>query len=428
MMNFRFLVLIASVALLWGGCRKTETPEPPASSTFELIFYNKFNLLEAQFAVFLSDADGKVRAFRWLPANDSAHVTVPGATSKEQFDCTVVKITTVLSPGTGIQDTVVSLTTYTNLYNGAGIHLHDPNYLQSTDWHIQFTNVASIDSIIVPESLTFTRPQAANNFEGQYRVLHTGRFWCRLRINGEAGWRYVLFDSVSTATLDTTLDASVLPAIPASTTAIALPLLAPWSYQLDRVVDVAKQEFLAIGAPLRVPGGAIPVLNKLDVYEPPNLPYGGYRLRLSGFDDAAGEGYTCDQYFDTLPAAIPPLGFDIQPTVLADNRLVGVLCSGIFDLLSFTRVRNAPPSLSWEVLVPPSTDNGLVTYRLPDVPAELSARFAGLGSYDFDGAVRVRAENYDQLNTYPEAAARRMLLDDPLWQMKTGYQARERVF
>jgi len=65
---------------------------------------------------------------------------------------------------------------------------------------------------------------------------------------------------------------------------------------------------------------------------------------------------------------------------------------------------------------------------LPDVPAELTKQFPGLGAYQFDSAIRVRAEHYDQLNAYPDVALRRMLLDDPLWQMKAGYTARERIF
>ncbi len=48
--------------------------------------------------------------------------------------------------------------------------------------------------------------------------------------------------------------------------------------------------------------------------------------------------------------------------------------------------------------------------------------------YNFGGQVRVRAEGYEQLGAYEEVVARRMLQDDPLWQMKAGYTARERIF
>lgn len=427
-MHTRLAVLIPAVLLFLAACRKNESPDPLAPITYSLTVHNEFGILEARYAVFLSDEDGAVREFRWIPANDTAHLTIPDVNSTDRFDCTVVKITTLDAPGTGVRDTTVDLTTYTNLYSGGHIYLRDPNYLQTTDLYMAFTGMTSIDSIIVPEGLTFARPQPGNNFAGQYRVLHTGRIWCRILIDGETQWRYAYFENVNSATLDTTLDATTLPLVPTPPASISLPLLAEWDYKIDRVVDVAKRQFLPIGDLIHAPGGPIPIFDQMEVFEPAGLPGAGYRLRFSGSDDSPGSyRYECDQFFPTLPQSLPTLPFDITSTTLADNRLVAVQCTGLFDLLALTRRHTGTPHLNWEVLTALPND-GLLIYRLPDVPEPLGSLFPPLKSYDFGGSVQVRAENYDQFQSYPEAVMRRLLQDDPLWQMKAGYLGRERIF
>ncbi|MBK9335720.1 MAG: hypothetical protein IPM98_03685 [Lewinellaceae bacterium] len=406
--------------------KKRRFQSRPAGRLFRLFSTTPSTSPKHSTLFFLSDEDGLVRAFRWLPGADTARVSVPDARAGDRFDCTVVRIVPLLAPGSGIRDTTVTMTTYTGLTEGGDIYLREPDFLKTTDLTITFTGVSTLDSIVVPDGLTFALPQADNNFRGEYRVFHTGRFWCRVKVNGEPNWRYLFFDNVTTPTLEITRDASDLSLLADPSATIALPFITTWNYQLDRVMDLSQNQFLALGALIPIPGGPIPVFDALRVFEPPGLPANGYRLRLSGFDAApGGYGYECDLFFQIPPAALPLPAFDIQPTTLADDRLLGVLNTGPIDLLAFTRT--GTPNLTWEVLAAPST-TGLVTYRLPDVPAELANLFPNLGMYNFGGQVRVRAEGYEQLGAYEEVVARRMLQDDPLWQMKAGYTARERIF
>lgn len=426
---YRFL-LPALVLFAFWSCQKDEPPVPPGDPAFELTLHNEFSAAEAEYAVFLSDEDGKVRAYRELPGNDTARVAVPDAQPGEVFDCTVLRITDISVPGTGVFDTTVVLTTYTNLPDGADIYLRSPDFVQTTDLFVTLTNFNTLDEIVAPDGLTFAQPQAANNYQGQYRFLHSGRFWLRLRINGENNWRYATFDPVSGPSLSVTLDAAALPVISAPPAAIGLPFFAAWSARIDRVVDAGQQQFLAIGSNIPVPGSPVSIFDRLDVYEPPNPAPGAYRLRLSGTDVTPGSyTYHCDRLFSPLPAALPAPGFDVQPTTVAGPRVVAVKCTGAFDLLSLTREQSGSTNFRWEVLTAPAGNNAIVTYRLPDLPAALGNRFPRLKNYDnFGSQVRVRAEDYDLYNGYPAAVAPRLLQNDPLWQMKAGYTGRERVF
>ncbi len=422
--QFIFLFLLLAV-----GCQKNDGPDDPETAVFTINVDNEVHILQARYAVFLSDKNGQTRAFRWIPGSDTARVTVPGSEPTDRFDCTVVKIEPFEAPGTGVRDTTVSLTTYTNLYNGANIHLHDANFLQNTDLFLKFTGISSVDSIVVPQGLTFAFPQSGNNFEGHYRVLHTGRIWFRVRVNGESNWRYALFENVNDANFSATLDLADLPELPAGPATLALPLLTDWNFELDRVLDLQKKEFLALGGNLRIPGGPIPVFGQINVYEPPGLSQNnGYRLRISGFDtNPGGYGYVCDKFFQNLPAGLQSPNFDILSASVADGRWVSIQCSGFIDLLSFTRRYTGAVEISWEALVA-SSNSGAVNYRLPNVPAELGDLYPVLKNYAFDPGVEVRAEGYDKLNAYPEVIARMMLKDNPLWQMDAGYFGKIRKF
>jgi hypothetical protein len=319
------IILFGFLLLFIGSCQKNENPDPPVAPAFEMTVHNEFNLTEAEYAVFLSDEDGVVRAFRQLPGNDTARVSVADAKTGEVFDCTVARITTLTIPGTGVYDTTVVLTTYTNLSNGAEIHLRSPDFVQTTDLLVNLTNFNTLDAIVVPDGLTFAQPQAGNNYQGEYRVLHSGRFWLRLRINGESNWRYATFDPVNSATLTVTLDAAALPAITAAPATITLPFFAAWNGRIDRVIDAGQQQFLSIGGLIPVPGGPIPIFDQLNVIEPPNPSAGAYRLRLSGADVTPG-GYTyfCDRVASPLPATLPEPTFDVQTH--HRNRAAGDCC------------------------------------------------------------------------------------------------------
>lgn len=58
--------------------KKTLWAPKPGETPFQVNISNEFNELQAQYAVFLSDSEGKVLAFRWLPGSDTAQVQAPG--------------------------------------------------------------------------------------------------------------------------------------------------------------------------------------------------------------------------------------------------------------------------------------------------------------------------------------------------------------
>ena len=99
------IALLLGLGLLFSlSCQKDNPPEPPGATNYEVTFHNSFNILETQYAAFLSDDDGTVRAFKWIPGNDTAHLTIPNVQTGDRFDCTVVKIVPLIAPGTGVRD------------------------------------------------------------------------------------------------------------------------------------------------------------------------------------------------------------------------------------------------------------------------------------------------------------------------------------
>lgn len=431
-MNNKLLLFSAFTVSVFLSCEKDTSPAPN-DPPFRITVNNEFSPLDGKYAAFLSGGDGKVLVYKEIPGGDTARLEWPDALPGSRFDCTVVKITSIEAPGSGVKDTALHLTTYTNLSSGENIHLRELNYHQVTDLNATFTGVTSVDTIIVPDGLTFVRPQPSNNFTGQYRVLHTGQFWLRIRINGQPMWRFILFKDVNGSSLTTTIDANLLLPIFAAPANLAFPFTAAWQYNVDGLVDTAALKFLAMGDLLRAPGGPIPVFSEVDVFEPVSndvfnpgpKPYNGFRVRVNGSDASAG-GYTyfSDFFYTDIPASLPVPAFDLAPTLLADNRLVATQCAGNFDVLVFARTRTGTPNITWEVYTAPS--NGIVSYRLPDVPEVLGNSFPALKNYDFGGQVRARAEFYERLDY--EAVIRQKLLNaDPLWQAKGGYLGREEV-
>jgi hypothetical protein len=432
MKHIRFACATWAVFSLF-SCDKNNPPAGTGDPLYRIVVNNEFNPLEAKFAVFLSDPDGKILIYKDIEPYDTTHLEVPGSSAGDLFDCTVVRISTLDAPGSGVKDTLVQLTTYTRLPAGETLNLRNLFFQQITDLNVTFTGATTIDSIIVPDGLTFVRPQPFNNFNGQYQILHTGKFWIRLKANGEPGWRFILFENVTGSTFQTTVDVNLMLPIFAAPATLTFPFPAPWQYNLDGVVDTAALRFVPLGDQLRAPGGAIPVFNQTrifqpvsnDVFNPEPKPYKGFRFRATGSDASPG-GYTyfCDFFSDSVPKQLPQPAFDLLPTVLSDNRLVATQCAGSFDVLVFARSRSGTPNINWEVYIPPV--NGIVMYRLPDVPPALGDRFPVLKNYDFGGAVKARAERYEQLN-YPEAVHRKLSNTDPLWQAKGGYTGREEI-
>ncbi|MBV6443008.1 MAG: hypothetical protein EPGJADBJ_04736 [Saprospiraceae bacterium] len=431
-MNNKLILLAAFAVSIFLSCEKDATPAP-TDQPFRITVKNEFSPLSGRFAVFLSADDGKVLVYREIPGVDTVLLEWPDTLADNRFDCTVVKITTIEAPGSGVKDTTLHLTTYTNLSSGESINLRELNYQQVTDLNVTFTGVTSVDTIIVPDGLTFVRPQPSNNFTGQYRILHTGQFWLRIRINGQPMWRFILFNDVNGPSLTTTVDANILLPIFAAPANLTFPFTAAWQYKVDGLVDTTALKFLAMGDLLRAPGGPIPVFSDVDIFEPVSndvfnpgpKPYNGFRAQVNGSDASSG-GYTyfSDFFYPDIPANLPAPAFDLLPTVLADNRLVATQCVGNFDVLVFSRTRTGTPNINWEVNTKPA--NGIVSYRLPDVPEALGNSFPALKNYDFGGQVRSKAESYEKLD-YESAIRQKLLNADPLWQAKGGYLGREEL-
>ncbi|MEQ1744111.1 MAG: hypothetical protein ABMA02_01685 [Saprospiraceae bacterium] len=413
--------------LLLVSCGKTDIPPSGDEPGYTVTFVSRFSILQNETAAFLSDDDGQIRLFQWLPGLDTTKLVVADTKEGERFDLTIVGVLLRSLPGTNLVDTFLTMKTYTNVADGSVLDFIPVDVVYETDFQIKFTGISTLDSIVVPNGVTFAQPQPDNNFQGEYQVLHNGQFWCRIKLNGEPNWRYLLLNNVtSSGTLNITRDVATLPELPNSPAYIGLPFFTNWTYKLDKAVNASQDKFLVLGPQLPIPGGVVPLFDALPALEPPGLPNHGYRLWLLGTNPApGGYGYECDRLFTTLPATAPALDIDIQPTNLADKRLVAVTSSGPVDVLSFTRFGS--PNLTWEVLAAPAT-NGPTVYRLPDVPSTLSDRFPALRTYDLGSHVQVRAERYDQFDGYDAAIRARMQPQDPLWRAKAGYLARQRTF
>jgi hypothetical protein len=405
------------------ACRD-EQPVVLPNSKFEIYFNNQYNLLEAQYAAFLSDEDGRIQAFRWLNANDTTQLSVKIPRS-ESYDCTVLRMSVVQSAT--IRDTILELMTYRNLSNATQITLQNTNFTQVTDLRIQFTQVASVDTIIVPDGLTFIRPQPFTNFLGQYRVQHTGSAWVRGKFNGESQWKYYDVTPIEGQTYTTMVDVSQMTPMPEQQATIALPFDAPWKYRVNGVIDLAQRKFRAIGDLDRAPGGAIPVIGNLMVFQPNNAQFSGYLIQAEAEQPiAAGYTYICNQLFATMPPVLEQVNFDIAPTTVSDNRLVGVHCIGDFDVLMINRSgKLGNHTARWQCMAQPNTQTPVVD-RLPDVPQSLGAQFPVLARYEFGGVVKVRAERYHQLDGYGAVLAKWLEGTDPLWIPKAGLTGVER--
>jgi hypothetical protein len=427
--------LLLLTVIFW-ACGKDPVTQPPAAPLYSILADNKFNAVEAQIGLFLSDKEGIVRAFRWLPGQDTAQIQVPGSVTTDLFDCTIVKIVNSEATGTGIRDTSVELTTYTQLAHGESVVLRNLSYQQTIRFKVTFGDVTSVDSIIVPDGLTFARPLPGNQFTGEYLTFHSGQIWIRALLNGESLWRFAYIERAEGPSLTTTLQASLMPPIIAKPAKIKLPFPASWSYKLDGIIDTAARRFVPIGDLLRAPGGFVPTIDRLDVYEPNSgdpqvptpLPYNkGYRVRLESINGIGSTyKYYLDNFYDKLPAEVPTPTFSTASTVLADARSAGVICTPGFDALSISRSKAGTTHYNWEAFVAPV--NGSLVYRLPDVPAELATRYPVLGGYRFDKGVRVRAESYDRFTAFGQVMRARLRNHDLLWQAKAGYLGREEVY
>jgi hypothetical protein len=433
MQYFRVLIFLAIVSAIF-SCEKAVIPPPP-DPVYEVTVENNFFEVQAKYALFVSDEDGEVLAFRWLPSEDTAQIQVPGKTPADALDITLLQITTLEAPGSGVKDTTLTLTTYTQVASGKKLELRDLYFHQVSTLRFSLTGFNTLDSIVVPDALTLSRPQAQNNYYGEYLVNNTGRCWVRVLINGEPFWRFLTFSNMGSVVDASTIDVSAQflgnfsPAL-----TLGFPFVSTWQYKLDGVVDTSNLEFFPLSEHIRAPGGEVPAFGDRKVFEPvnndlfdPNRPYIDlFRLTAHG-PTGTNPGYTyyIDQFFPAVPSSLPEPAFNLEPTTVANNRAVGVNCEGNFDVLAISRTRNITPNIRWEVLTKPAI--GTVFYVLPDVPSALGERYPALKNYDFNGPVSARAENYLWLN-YEQAIEKRMQNNDPLWQARGGYMGREEQY
>lgn len=423
------LLLLALLAATIFACEKPDDPQPPAPKTpFEVVIQNDFSELAARHAAWLTDADGKIVAFQWLHGNDSTHLSVADFPENNPLpDLSIARISIVA--GSAASDTTLSVTTYTGVNNGEQVRLRDHDFRQTTLLNITFTGISSLDTIIVPDGLPFARPGWWNNFNGLYQIEHTGQIWLRLQFDGDPHWHYMALENVSGDKITTTVDPHLLP-VETYPQAIQLPFVAAWKYRVDGLADAANLRFVPLGDLNRPPGGAVPVFDELQVFEPaafdplapPTLPYSGYRLRLAG-TSTEGEGYFFDQMLSKLPALMPQANFNLEAANLGDNRLAAVRTSADFEALVLARKNAAQPHVQWDVYLRPAPS---LMYRLPDVPEDLGKIFPDLKNYNFGQAVRARAEDYQTLGSYRAVLDKIFQNEDPLWQANGGFIGKEK--
>lgn len=423
---YAYLLLFSGIGLLWSCGEKDPIPSP--EPLFTLHFQNDFEPLQAQFAAWVSDADGKVVGFRWLRPSDTSQLAIVGSDINQRYDCTVGKMT-ILNTAVG-QDTTFELTTYQQLAHNAEIKLAPQGYYQITDLKVQFTNLTSLDTIVVPESNTFVRPEASNLYFGHYLTLHTGQIWLRLRVNGDPHWRYMVFNGVNSNSLTAQIDVNLLPVMQNNPTHIELPFSAIWNFEVQGITDMSQNKLLPIGDQERVPGGLVPAISSLNIFQPENVSFGQYRIQASGLSGSTADDYVYyyDDMVDALPSALPTPDFDITPTILGDDRQAAVFASGNFDALSVTRNNSGHPHLFWKAWINPNNGGGAILHRLPDIPQELGPLFPDLRIYNFGGVAQVRAERYDNLVGFDAVQQEWMTQTDPLWLPKNGFLAKEKRF
>jgi hypothetical protein len=422
----QLLLPILSLAFLLTACERTDIPPIEQEQPFDLTLYNSIGLQQAQYAAYLTDEDGKVLLFKWIKANDSTHLTLLRP-DQERYQCNVMKMT-ILQTVNG-PDTTIEMTSYPDVSSNQGIYLRNLAFQQVTDLQVQFINITSLDSIIVPDGLTFIRPQPGNNYFGQYRVRHAGAIWLRVRVNGDPHWRYMTFDNIGGASVSVTIDPNLLPVMDGPARSVEFPFLAPWRYNVYGVLDLTQRKLVPIGDLNRAPGGAVPVLGELSVFQPLNQTYAAYRLTASGHNEGAeGYAYYSDNIWNSsLPERLPTADFDITPTIVSDNRIVAFSTYGEVDVVRVIRQSISRPNIIWTAWVAP--DNGFnVVHRLPNIPAELARVLPALARYDFGNLVRVRAERYDRLEGIEAVLRQEFAADDPLWVPKAGLLSKEKTF
>ncbi|MEZ4920876.1 MAG: hypothetical protein R2792_17375 [Saprospiraceae bacterium] len=422
----RPIFALTALALLWSACEKTLPPDPQANNEFAISVFNEYNPLEAQCAAFICDADGQTIHFKWLTPDDSTVLNLPGTLATDRFDCTVIKMT--ITHALGFADTTLKLTTYSQLRSGTEIHLRENYYQDLVDLNLTFSDLSSLDTLVVSDGLPFTVPEAANNYTGLYRVLQSGKIGLRAKINGENQWRYALVDNVNENAIQLDLQGTTMPTIPDNPTRIQFPFLANWEYNIDAVTNLSKPEMLPLGGFLRAQGGFLANIQFVDIWDFPGVSPGQYRVYAKGErPNEPGTFFEMNRLYNTLPAQLTEPNFEIEKAGPVGNTQATVNSSGVYAVVHF--IRNFDRSglhIEWEFVQQAVT--GTIQNELPAVPEALGLQFPDLANYDFGNRVRVRGSFYNQSNAYDLAIAPRLLAIDPLWEAKAGLVSKEVLF
>ena len=419
-----FIFLCAAISVLFSNaaCNKTEGPE---RNSFKITFNNEFTLLEAKFGAFLTQEDGKVVAFSWLNGNTITDFGLDYAES-ETYNCTIVKITYTEAPGS--PEDVVQLTTYHQLKDKTIINLRDLSFEQESNIKLQFTNITSLDSLIFPEGTALIRPQESTNYFGNFTVNHTGDFWLLAKFNGDPDWRYITFKNFAQTTNTLYIDANLMSKMHQVTPTIKLPFNARWRYHLDGVLNVENKKIIPLGDTFERLESSVSLGNNLYIHQPEDIVIPEYKVELVG-TKAGVDGYTykINRFYNVLPTLIEAPTFNIMPTLVNDNRRVGVRCEGNFDALVMTRTIEGTPQINWSVYAAPALD-GNVSHELPELPRELGLLYPQLSNYAFGSGIKVRAEQFKFLMGYDEVLSNIFDNSDPFWQTKNELLSVEKTF
>lgn len=405
------------------SCNKTSNIEPRLPYT--VIVNNEFTLLEARVGVFITDDDGTVAAFSWLKGRDTTHFGLKYS-DFDKYNCTIVKIS--IDRDSGTPDTLVEMTTYDHVPHNTVINLRVLEYEQEVNIKMQFKNLSTLDSLIVPESEAIITPTQSNNYFGNYIVNYTGDFWLRAKFNGAPEWKYLLFNNFSQTPNTLHIDPNLMQTMTKLPHQINLPFASKWRYHIDGIIDVDNVKLMPLVNILEEQDSKIPNTNQLRIYQPDNLALNGYRLCLNGVKDVS-KNYTfgIDRYYSILPNSIELPDFNIESTLVNDRNRINIRCIGNFDALVVTRTISGTTKINWSVYIPPVQD-GDISNELPQVPKEMASLYPKLANKQFDNGTSVRAERYKLLFGFEDVQLTIFDNSDALWQPKNELTTIEKTF
>lgn len=422
----RFSLLIVSAAfiltLFWTTSCKKDTVTTDRSE-FLLVVNNQFNLAQGIYGAFLSRQDGSAVLFRWLKGNDTTHLSIPFS-KEDHYDLTLVKLT-IVNDGFA-RDTSVELHTYHKIPNRQTLFLRNQSLTEQIDFRVQFNQLNSLDSLVIPNSRTLIQPQSGTNFFGHFQIEHQGNFWIRAKFNQSPLWKYILFKDISASEMTVNLNQTLLPVATQPPAELDLPFAADWSYQIATQTGNNPEGRLTLAAAQQTP----PFTQRIQIYQPEGTPLNDFRLQLQSNTPKQGEDYRLfyDHIFNFLPASIPApvVASDFSSTT--DQRRTTIQSSGPIDnFLIRRKVNSTLHSITWLVTAPVSPD-GVTSCELPMPPKALWEWFPELQNPTFAPTVIIRAETYETIGQYEDLLLQ-LFLDAPAhWRGQNKYTGIEKTF